>query len=35
MKPILFGKCRSEKDESDGGDDNKIGATLMGRETHR
>ena len=34
-KPILFRNSRSEKDESDGGDDNKIGATLMGRETHR
>ena len=32
MKPILFQKSRSEKDESDGGGGNKIGATLVTRE---
>ena len=31
MKPFLFQKCRSEKDESDGGGGNKIGATLVTR----
>ena len=32
MKPILFQKCRSEKDEFDGGRGNKIGAILVVRE---
>ena len=32
MKPILFQKCRLEKDESDGDGDNKIGATLVACE---
>ena len=32
MKPILFRKSRSEKDESDGGGGNKIEATLVARE---
>ena len=32
MKPILFRKCRSKKDESNGGKGNKIGATLVTRE---
>ena len=32
MKPILFRKSRSEKDESDGGGGNKIEATLVVRE---
>ena len=32
MKPILFQKSRSEKDESDGGGGNKIEATLVTRE---
>ena len=31
MKPILFRKSRSEKDESDGGRGNKIEATLVAR----
>ena len=31
MKPTLFQKCRSKKDESDGGGGNKIGATLVAR----
>ena len=34
MKPILFRKSRSEKDESDGGGGNKIEATLVVREAH-
>ena len=32
MKPTLFQKCRSKKDESDGGGGNKIEATLVVRE---
>ena len=32
IKPILFQKSRSKKDESDGGGGNKIGATLVTRE---
>ena len=32
MKPILFRRCRSEKDDSDGVDGNKIKATLMAHE---
>ena len=32
MKPILFQRCRSEKEDSDGVGGNKIGATLMARE---
>ena len=32
MKPILFRKCRSKKDESNGGKGNKIEATLVARE---
>ena len=34
MKPILFQKCRLEKDEYDGGGGNKIGAALVAREAH-
>ena len=34
MKPILFWKSRSKKDESNGGEGNKIGATLVVCETH-
>ena len=34
MKLILFQRCRSEKDNSDGVDGNKIGATLVAREAH-
>ena len=33
MKPILFRKCRLEKDESNGGKGNNIRATLVARET--
>ena len=33
IKPILFRKCRSEKDDSDDVDGNKSGATLVARET--
>ena len=32
IKLILYQKCRSEKDESDGGGRNKVGATLVERE---
>ena len=32
MKPILFQRCRSEKDDSDGVSVNKIGATLVAHE---
>ena len=32
MKPFLFRRCRSEKDDSDGVDGNKIRATLVTRE---
>ena len=32
MKPILFQICRSEKDNSDEGGDELIGATLVARE---
>ena len=31
-KPILFQRCRSEKDDSDGVSSNKIGTTLVARE---
>ena len=31
-KPILFQRCRSEKDDSDGANSNKIEATLVTRE---
>ena len=34
MKPILFRRCRSEKDDSDGASSHKIGATLVAREAH-
>ena len=34
IKLILYQKCRSEKDESDGGGRNKVGATLVEREAH-
>ena len=33
IKLILYQKCRSEKDESNGGGRNKVGATLVERET--
>ena len=32
MKPILFRRCRSEKDDFEGVGGNKIGATLVARE---
>ena len=32
MKQILFRRCRSEKEDSDGVGGNKIGATLVARE---
>ena len=32
MKPILFRKCRLEKEKFDGGRGNKIGVTLVARE---
>ena len=34
MKSILFRRCRSEKDDSNGISGNKIGATLVAREAH-
>ena len=34
MKPILFLRCRSKKDDFDSGGGNKIGATLVVREVH-
>ena len=32
MKPILFRKCRSEKEDSDGGGNNEIGVALVAHE---
>ena len=32
MRPILFQLCRSEKDDSDRGDSDRIGAILVARE---
>ena len=34
MRPILFRLCRSEKDDSDRGGDDRIRAILMAREAH-
>ena len=34
MKPILFRKCRSEKEDSDGGGNNEISVALVAHEAH-